>query len=788
MLALSKATEQLTKAQRLYVKLCNSNKARPDAGFLKALPDQMLQMYAIDMCDEKELDIIGILCSRMTATEHIDLRCRNGGLTLAPGSEPPRHKHGAQVGQGDKDEVPIQTPGPCLKVCKSISKCIMQSKGLLTLNIEGVILKPETLRVLGKAVLDSLSLKRFGVSRCNIGDDGLTAIASSLVGSLSITDIDLSGNSLHDVSASRLAAIISRHSSRRDDEYWASCLRSGGEEGLVPRGPNPSDAEIAVQLNGLVALDLSGNNLSDRTVKYLSEALERDDWLVALNLLDNDISSKGKDALMNSLELNESLAAIDFRPKVKLSKHFHDLALGTSKLRPSVSGDLPAPMVRLVKRDPKTAGWMMTRAPKKGIPSTHPTIYAILARWGWFGIIEGAAAKQINTKKAKKRPPKKGRTLTATGSTRMSKHMTQSSADKSKETISISRAISSNVATGSGGVKRTFQPRKRSEKVMYKGDFASTPSALKLEISKRKSSTKTKTKVAKVVLPRPMSAQVISVSHASPLTGHYERESLHGPETVIKGSDNRADLTAAARPKSARGRRRPLAVNLLGTERPLQSSTHDSDILNLALSTDAIHALRAVFRTCSDSGENGEPTASLDRLVTEIRNNADASALLNIPASTSPSDVPNRPSPRRMNWAMLVQFFDERSDNALRAANSPRISKAKEKKESPQKFTDFGGNVPVSPRVLLPDGTPGNTAAVLEQLEGWVSQMHTFMDRAEQDPSLINSGIGSRSKQDGRSPNIADSSGSTMGSGDMSPSEVRDAIASRLRDLFQLSE
>ena len=137
---------------------------------------------------------------------------------------------------------------------------------------------------------------------------------------------------------------------------------------------------------------------------------------------------------------------------------------------------------------------------------------------------------------------------------------------------------------------------------------------------------------------------------------------------------------------------------------------------------------------------------------------------------------------------MLVQFFDERSDNALRAANSPQISTVNQMEESPQKLTDIGGNVPVSPRVLLPDGTPGNTAAVLEQLEGWVSQMHTFMDRAEQDPSLINSGFGSRSKKECRSPNMADSSDTTLESGGMSPLEVRDAIASRLRDLFQLSE
>ena len=203
---------------------------------------------------------------------------------------------------------------------------------------------------------------------------------------------------------------------------------------------------------------------------------------------------------MNSLELNESLAAIDFRPKVKLSKDLCDVALGTAKLRPSVSGDLPAPIVRLVKRDPKTAGWMMTRAPKKGIPSTHPTIYAVLARWGWFGTTESAVGKQINTRKAKKRAPKKGRKLTATGSTRMSKHMTQSSADKSKGTISISRGINRNVASGSEGVKSTCKSRKRFEKVTCKGDSASIPSALKLKISKRKSSTKTK--VAKVILPR----------------------------------------------------------------------------------------------------------------------------------------------------------------------------------------------------------------------------------------------------------------------------------------------
>ena len=760
MLALSKAKGELTKAQRLYIKLCGSNKARPDAEFLKSLPDQLVQMTSVDMCEEKELDIIGMLAAKMTKTEHINLKCRGTGGSGEGESSVPRKRGQAR---GESEEIPILTPGPCLKLCKSLTRCILQSPGLVSLSLGGVPLKGDALRCLGKGVVESTSLKKFSIPRCQIGDDGYSIINRSLMDSSSLTDIDLSGNDLHDASAVRIASMIRRHSARRDDEYWASCLRSGGEEGLVPRGPNPSAAEIAVQLRGLVALDLSGNELGDPTIRILGDVLERDDWLVALNLLDNGTTTKGATILKNALNVNESLAAIDFRPQVKIPSDLRGIA--TETIRPTVTGDIPAPVVNsLIKRDPRTAGWMMTRDPRKGISAAHPVVYNILARWGWYGLREGEAAEKPKLPKpAKKKKKRKSKGSTATKKGRASTGPTTMTRMKSaKASRRAANGSKADAAEASGQAGKRKKTKKRG-----KGKVA----------------------VATVVLPRPQSAP--STDRQVDSFNSYKKSSSTSrqPKTKLaRATEAAARVAGTARPQSARGRRRPRpALSLSSNTVSGDAIAFDpvDGVLDLRLSKEGIDALRAVFNRHAAPDGSGEPVAPLGNIVAELRKNANACALLNIPPSTPTGGQPSfKSNSRTMTFDLLVQFFLERSDNAVNAASSPR------KKSHGVQNQAF---LPGSPRVFLPDGTPGNTEAVLEQLEGWVSQMNNFIDRAEEDPTLLNSA--KKKLQEGPSVRLnafgtpeKDSTGQEKVVQSMTPEELRTAIAGRLKDMFNLDE
>ena len=201
-----------SKASRIFkgaenkMKLCSNSKVRPDTEFVNHLPDQVLYFPNLDNAGEKELDIVGILTSRMTKTKHIKYGCI---VPSADGDDSNGRKRVILPGQED---IPIHTPGPCLKLCKSVQRCVIGSKQLLCLELAGVHLRADALRALGKAILESISLKRLNLGRCQINDDGLNIINKALVDSRSLNDIDISGNNLHDKSASAIAALIRRHS------------------------------------------------------------------------------------------------------------------------------------------------------------------------------------------------------------------------------------------------------------------------------------------------------------------------------------------------------------------------------------------------------------------------------------------------------------------------------------------------------------------------------------------------------------------------------------------------
>jgi hypothetical protein len=774
---------EYTKAQKMYMKLCNNSKVRPDTEFVNHLPDQVLYFPNLDNAGEKEIDIVGILTSRMTKTKHIKYGCIVPNNSQGDGMG--GRKRVALPGQED---IPIHVATSCLKLCKTIQRCVNASKQLLCLELAGIHLRPDSLRVLGKGIIESVSLKRLNLGRCQLNDDGMNIINKALVDSKSLNDIDLSGNNLHDSSASAIAALIRRHSARRDDEYWASCLRSGGEEGLVPRGPNPSDAEINVQLKGLVALDVSGNEFTDKCLGGISldgtigmgplgQVLSRDDWLVAFNFLDNNITETGASVLKKALEENESLAAIDFRPKPTVPSELLDSDHG--KVRPTLQGELPKPILhQLGRRDPKTASWMMTRIPKKGMVSTHETIHKILARWGWFGLREGELAEKALVPGNKTKHRKKQRSAKSnennkasinTSTTRMKRNRLSSKKNVSKATASSARKSRSSESTTTTTRRKRTAKKKRSARVASK---------------------------VNVTIPRPKSAPSGDMSlNTSSIGGNSNRG------RVPKSKLERADIAAARingsaqqRPKTARGARpkytREQRKQAFGLESPsafnVSTRPPQIDTVDLRLSSEGIDALRSIFRRVVMSNsdvdefdESEEPTAPFKDLVAELERDANASALLNIPGSTPRNSSSVRTlNARRMTWSMLLQFFSERAEKATIISKSPR------KKSTNQV------NFPNSPRVFVDGVEEGNELEVLSMLEGWVAQMHDFIDKAEENPSLLNSAR--KEKKSSKHKTKKEASTTTPNKDNetiaaaMSPDEVRDAIASRLKDMFDV--
>ena len=71
-------------------------------------------------------------------------------------------------------------------------------------------------------------------------------------------------------------------------------------------------------------------------------------------------------------------------------------------------------------------------------------------------------------------------------------------------------------------------------------------------------------------------------------------------------------------------------------------------------------------------------------------------------------------------------------------------------------------------------------------LENWVAQMHDFIDKAEEDPTLLNSGKKKKKKKSNKRKETTPQKNKEKTVVAMSPDEVRNAIASRLKDMFDV--
>ena len=356
-----------TPAQQLYSELCTKGKVRPDPQVNEGLASRGL-VCNIDKWTPPDCSVLGMLSRRLKGYTHISIALGNNGSTRATGSKKKSTRSSrkssrtvAHVGP-DEDAITV--------ICSSVGKSLQMCPKLVSIELPGLNMSHSALRHLGRGLIATTSLKRLDLRTCGIGDEGLSVLVKALIGCKSLNDLCLAGNRLKDISAPRVSSIIRRHGARRDDGFWASCLRDGAMSAASTRGLEPTNAEVNVQLHGLTALDVSDNFITNEGARYIASTLESDGWLVALNLRGNQISAEGADALKAALQINESLSVIDFRPREE-APTFDEMG-------------------HIIRSSPKKSrqammGWAMRRKPRKGIGAEHPKVQSVLTRWGLAG-------------------------------------------------------------------------------------------------------------------------------------------------------------------------------------------------------------------------------------------------------------------------------------------------------------------------------------------------------------------------------------------------------------------
>jgi hypothetical protein len=147
-----------------------------------------------------------------------------------------------------------------------------------------------------------VSLIKLILARCNIGDDGLVAIAGDLRLSKCLDYLCVADCSLTFHSMSMVADVVKFQFAIRSSTKWIETLRQDGDE-MPPTS----------QANAAKRIDLCKNRLGNTGAILLSEALREPIGLRAIDLQWNHIGNQGGLALLKLVQENQDLVLLDVR-------------------------------------------------------------------------------------------------------------------------------------------------------------------------------------------------------------------------------------------------------------------------------------------------------------------------------------------------------------------------------------------------------------------------------------------------------------------------------------------
>jgi hypothetical protein len=661
--------DSLTPAQQLYAELCNKAKTRPDANVSDGLASRGLTCR-IDKWSATEYSVVGQLSRRIKGYTHIDISYTSDGATGSRSSDSHRSRRSVaavSTSRPDDDEITV--------LCNAVSKSLSICPKLVKIEMPGVKICHAALRQLGKGLVATTSLKRLDLRNCCIGDDGLAVLSKALINCKHLNDLSLSGNRLKDASSNLISSIIRRHSARRDDGFWASCLRDGAISAASVRNVKPTPAEMSVQLKGLIAFDISNNFFTNVGVTEIARTLECDGWLVALNLRNNEVSKVGANAIKHSLQVNESLSVIDFRPKEEPPK-FDDMG--------NIINKSPR------KNRTEMMGWVMKRKPRKGIGADHPEVQPVLQRWG----LVGPTMKDKNNAPRHKKNTKSNRSMNQP--TRMSSKSKKSSSTSNSSNSSSNRRI---LAVGSDvDTKRSSSPISSSspssnitasltkQKRKMKG-FKGKSSISKSATVPSKNNSKNKLNRPQSAVGRRRDSRGTNSSNNNP---RFQQSKDERPKTATGGSRRRGKKKSATT-------RHPGIIGL-GQVEP-------------SLSNDAIELISSVFNKVQQSTNNFSSSVPVRNIIAALRDEPSASLLLQFRDSSGNPPVDLLEQGKMITEKSLINFFElhVKRIRQLSPRNNDRNTFVEDSKADPD---------------------------LLQALEGWVEKLHGYIDKLEKGVNL----------------------------------------------------
>ena len=151
---------------------------------------------------------------------------------------------------------------------------------------------------LSYGIINNNSIKKFRVNNCKMDIQTYEILLKGLFNHPEISELDLQKNDLGDKYGNMIGRIISRQTDRRDQVIWSFALRNE-----FPKDKNYK--------NGLIFINLNGNNLSSYSADCITTALASDQYVRSIILSNNKFEVDDCKKFIYMLRRNMTLLNID---------------------------------------------------------------------------------------------------------------------------------------------------------------------------------------------------------------------------------------------------------------------------------------------------------------------------------------------------------------------------------------------------------------------------------------------------------------------------------------------
>ncbi|CAF1031253.1 unnamed protein product [Adineta ricciae] len=216
------------------------------------------------------------------------------------------------------------------KYCQfvSLNFRIRSYEGLVEIRLNSKCIDDDGMIFLSEVLFNSpIKLFSLDLSHNEIGDSGVQRLADTLRNNQILCTLDLSNNKITNFGFQYIYDILKENQSLKELE-----LKNNPSNYCVAMS-----AAIKIRANGKTSkMNLSGENIGDEGIKYISEALHNNQRLIELDISNNAIGDIGVKYLSDALKHNQTLTKLILRVD-REKKEWYDCFSYQSKSSPSTN-------------------------------------------------------------------------------------------------------------------------------------------------------------------------------------------------------------------------------------------------------------------------------------------------------------------------------------------------------------------------------------------------------------------------------------------------------------------